>query len=125
LKVVPPIPTPTELSLLEQPHLEEEERLLEYLRGAYFLTLMPILPRHYHRHGRIIDDEYLAELKGTRPRQTFDLDVGRQRISELDEELRALWTTMRDIAPAYAERRLHPAADREVLVRAICSHATS
>lgn len=82
----------------------QESELLGYLRGAYFLTLFPTLPRHYHRYGRTLDDA----LDG--PAQ-LDPDVGRSQLQDLSTELTDLYQRSAPTAPLYVAKRLAPTAD--------------
>lgn len=112
LTIAPPFPSKEEESAL-QPMLEEQARLLEYVRGAYFLMIFPLLPWHYRRYST---EASVNESK-------FDPDVGRKEYQELRKQLNTLYFEMSSIAPRYASRCCSTGASIQTLVRAINSHA--
>jgi hypothetical protein len=119
LIIAPPLPSKEEAEIL-QPLLKEQARLLEYVRGAYFLMMFPMLPLHYRRYSKLMDD--IAEDE-TDQQKELDPATGRKEYQELRDQLDMLFDKMKTIAPRYAERCRSPEASIQVLAQAINSHA--
>jgi hypothetical protein len=117
LKRARPLPPPVIPDALG-PMLDREDELLGYLRGSYFLTLHPMLPRHYARYGMQLED-MLAATRDGKVDAKLDPEVGRRQFKELTAELQALYEAMRPLAPTYAAKRLDATADRARLLAAI------
>ena len=114
LRIAPPILTP-QMEARLAPLLEKENELLGYLRGAYFLTIYPQLPRHYHRYGVNIN-EMLALKQGLDGTKGLDADTGRTEFKEIVKELDALYQQMMEVAPEYAAKCLSPQAELNELL---------
>jgi hypothetical protein len=115
LATVPPPPAAGERAAIAA-ELAEEEKLLGWLRGAFFMILSPILPMHYRRYG--VD---LAARNGSAA--PIDPDAGRAQFREIREELATLHGKMAAAAPDYAARRREPRPDLAELTRLLGAHA--
>jgi hypothetical protein len=120
LRIVPPMPTEEEDVNLND-WLETEKESLTFFRGAYFLTLAPVLPHHYRRFG-IGFDEMIKFQKSGKLKSLLDPDQGRKQYKELDEELKQLYEQMPKTDGEYARKRLEPAAKIRSLVEALNNH---
>lgn len=115
LATVPPLPSAVERAAIAA-ELTEEERLLGWLRGAFFMILSPILPMHYRRYG-------FDPAAGSDPPAPIDPEAGRRQFRELRGELASLHARMAAAAPDYAARRREPRPDLAELARLLGAHA--
>lgn len=101
--------------------LRKELKLIEQLRGAYYLTLRPILPVHLEWSD--VDYRLLRTLDDPKERERFySPDVAREELGEIESALEKVAKRLRTLAPEYASRRLAPAADLNRIVATLNLH---
>ena len=113
---------------------EQEDRLLEELRGARFIRLLPHLPLHYRRYGFNIAEALTGPPTGAAQSpgdpgllkfDPFDQVLGQRNLAETRDRLRQLYETMRSACPAYAQARLEPPSSSKDFVTALAAHRQS
>ena len=113
---------------------EHEDRLLEELRGARFIRLLPHLPLHYRRYGFNIAEALTGPPTGAAQSpgdpgllkfDPFDQVLGQRNLAETRDRLRQLYETMRSACPAYAQARLEPPSSSKDFVTALAAHRQS
>jgi hypothetical protein len=122
--VPPPAADATDSTLIVQ-----EQRLLRALRGAWFVTLLPYLPKHYRRHGFSIDEHNppTDSAIGSDPiaaREHYPLDesLARHELIQTWQHLREVFQRMETELPEYAAQRLHPECDWPTFEQALTAH---
>jgi hypothetical protein len=113
--------------------LDEEKVLLQELRGARFIRLLPYLPMHYRRYGFRVDEAAEEPPEGAREVGSehgagfdpFDQDLAVRELAQTCERLRDCWERMKDAAPRYAAKRLDPRADVDEFSQALRSHCAA
>jgi len=127
LAISPPFPPPELPSALDERH----EKLLQELRGARFIRLLPHLPQHYRRYGYRLDEALKGPPVGSRPADDasgalqFDPFDQNRAIALMQESwgaLEALYAEMGEGAPAYAETLARPPSSADDLVAALAAH---
>lgn len=125
LAIVPPRRAAAEP---EDPALAaEEQRLLRVLRGAWFVTLLPYLPKHYQRHGTNLAEQLDPPAEGeratpSRERYPFDEGLARAEMAQTWRRLRGLFKEMAATSPRYAAQRLRPECDWAGFDAALSAH---
>lgn len=120
LQVTPPLVSRNEQDNIRS-LLDEERQLIEYIRGSYFLTLFPLLPRHYRRYAMVMEDMMEAEKHAGGAR--LDPDLGRQQLEEIGNEMNALFLKMQPDAPEYTQKRIEASASISKLFSALRNHS--
>jgi hypothetical protein len=103
--------------------LREEQELLERLRGAYFVALLPTLPLHYQWLDIRLDVLTAMHEDVARRTLTYLPDVARREMDEIERALGEVAERLQRHVPEYADRRRTPSADLERLVTILNSHA--
>lgn len=129
LAITPP-PPPEDPGL--EPLLGEERQLLTELRGARFIRMLPLLPRHYRRYGFRIEEAELGPPVGAAPSQPedgilgfdpFDQSLAERELRESLERLEQLYTRMAAQAPKYAASRATPPSSEADFEQALQAHS--
>lgn len=76
--------------------LKEERKLLQWLRGAFFLVHYEFLPEHFRRFAT----DYSEYVGGNDPKRLLNLETGRKEYAELEERLKALFEKMKPSPPS-------------------------
>lgn len=104
--------------------LQQERRLVEDLRGAYFLALRPTLPLHNSWADMDIG-EWMA-LQDPRRRQWFySPDVARDEMDGIERGLMNVAERLEPHAPEYASRRRSPNATFNRIVALLNRHTAA
>lgn len=93
--------------------LEEEDLLLNELRGARFIRYLQLLPRHYTMFGCSMDEllerelpKYAEEKRGSLlGYEPFDQDLAIKELKDVEERLLKLFNRMKAELPRYAAVR--------------------
>lgn len=113
--------------------LEQEEILLQELRGARFIRMLPYLPSHYRRYGFEIGEALagppagvtrLPEDKGLLRFDPFDQQQAQANLHETRDRLLKLYEAMRARSPGYAECRIAPPKSVAAFTAALNAHRT-
>ncbi len=106
----PPARADARLAGLQQ----EEAGLLNQLRAARFVRLVPSLPGHYRR--------FTVNVRGA-PYDPLDQDAAQRRLIETWDGLAELWGRMAPIDASYAHQRQNPAVTVDEFVTALTAPA--
>jgi len=98
--------------------LFQEEQLISWLRGAYFLILSESLPKHFKRYATEQSVFWAHRKRGP----ALDPEVGRSEYGEIKRRLHTLWERMAEAVPEYARQRAQSHANWPDLVSAIKLH---
>lgn len=119
LRANAPFPSRAEREALG-PLLAEEDKLLEQLRGAYLLVLLPLLPSHFQYHDSSLEDIFQRQREPEK--YGFDPDTGRREYEEIHADLVELYGRMEARAPEYARKRKDLAAGLADLRTCLAAH---
>jgi len=99
--------------------LNDERELLQWLRGAFFLTHYEFLPDHFRRFAT----DYGEYMGGDDPKRLFNLETGRKEYLEVKKRLDAVAEKMKPLAPEYCMRRKEPCAGMDRIIGALRRHS--
>jgi hypothetical protein len=110
--------------------LDEEKLLLDELRGARFIRLLPHLPLHYRRYGVSIDEAMgMKPPEGAEPKENgllhfdpFDQDLAIKELKEATSRLFALFNRMDGTIPEYSAARKKPNTSIDKFIELLNDH---